>query len=80
VLMVTHDVDEALLLADRIVMMTSGPGATVGDVMDVSLPRPRVRGALLQDDRFFAARERLLAFLEGATGADERAAACGGGS
>jgi nitrate ABC transporter ATP-binding subunit len=71
VLMVTHDVDEALLLADRIVMMTSGPGASVGDVMEVSLPRPRVRGELLQDDRFFAARERLLAFLEGTTGADD---------
>jgi nitrate ABC transporter ATP-binding subunit len=74
VLMVTHDVDEALLLADRIVMMTNGPGATVGEIMEVPLPRPRVRGVLLQDDRFFAARERLLAFLEGATDADARAA------
>jgi nitrate ABC transporter ATP-binding subunit len=80
VLMVTHDVDEALLLADRIVMMTSGPGATVGDVMEVSLPRPRVRAALLQDDRFFAARERLLAFLEGGSDADEHASAGGGRS
>ncbi len=78
VLMVTHDVDEALLLADRIVMMTSGPSATVGDVMQVPLPRPRVRAALLQDDRFFAARERLLAFLEGVPVSPHRAAACGG--
>ncbi len=65
VLMVTHDVDEALLLADRIVMMTPGPEATIGDVMAVSLPRPRVRAALEDDARFYAARERLLAFLEG---------------
>jgi ABC-type nitrate/sulfonate/bicarbonate transport system ATPase subunit len=78
--MVTHDVDEALLLADRIVMMTSGPGATVGDVLEVPLPRPRVRGVLLQDDRFFAARERLLAFLDGATEPADRARAAGGSS
>lgn len=65
VLMVTHDVDEALLLADRIVMMTPGPEATIGAVLDVPLPRPRVRTALEDDARFYAARERLLAFLEG---------------
>jgi nitrate ABC transporter ATP-binding subunit len=65
VLMVTHDVDEALLLADRVVMMTPGPEATIGDVLDVPLPRPRVRAALEDDARFYAARERLLAFLEG---------------
>jgi nitrate/nitrite transport system ATP-binding protein len=67
VLMVTHDVDEALLLADRIVMMTPGPAATVGRILEVPLPRPRVRTAVLEDARFYAAREQLLAFLEGAT-------------
>ncbi len=66
VLMVTHDVDEALLLADRIVMMTSGPSATVGDILQVPLPRPRDRSALLNDPAYYGARDRLLAFLEGA--------------
>lgn len=66
VLMVTHDVDEALLLADRIVLMTPGPEATIGGILDVPLPRPRDRAALVDDPRFYAARERLLAFLEGA--------------
>jgi ABC-type nitrate/sulfonate/bicarbonate transport system ATPase subunit len=66
VVMVTHDVDEALLLADRVVMMTSGPAARVGEVLTVALGRPRDRAALLEDARFYAARERLLAFLEDA--------------
>lgn len=65
VLMVTHDVDEALLLADRVVLMTGGPAATTGRVFDVPLARPRVRAEVLNDDRFYAAREELLAFLEG---------------
>jgi nitrate ABC transporter ATP-binding subunit len=65
VLMVTHDVDEALLLADRIVLMTNGPAATVGRILDVPLPRPRVRADLLDDPRFFQARDEVLAFLEG---------------
>jgi nitrate ABC transporter ATP-binding subunit len=65
VLMVTHDVDEALLLADRIVLMTNGPGARVGRVIDVDLPRPRVRTAVLDDPRFFELRDEVLAFLEG---------------
>ena len=65
VLMVTHDVDEALLLADRIVLMTNGPAARVGRVIDVDLPRPRVRTAVLDDSRFFALRDEVLAFLEG---------------
>jgi len=64
VLMVTHDVDEALLLADRIVLMTDGPAATVGRILDVPLPRPRVRAAVLEDPRFFQARDDVLAFLE----------------
>jgi ABC-type nitrate/sulfonate/bicarbonate transport system ATPase subunit len=64
VLMVTHDVDEALLLADRIVMMTSGPAATIGRILAVPLARPRVRDAVLADPAFFAMREEVLAFLE----------------
>jgi nitrate ABC transporter ATP-binding subunit len=66
VVMVTHDVDEALLLADRVVMMTSGPAATVGDVLTVSLARPRQRACLVDDPGYYAARERLLAFLDAA--------------
>jgi len=66
VLMVTHDVDEALMLADRIVMMTSGPAATIGDQMVVPLERPRRRAEALDDPRYFQARDRLLGFLEGA--------------
>ena len=63
VLMVTHDVDEAVLLSDRIVMMTNGPAATVGDVVEVSLPRPRERMALVNDARYHHLRGRVLEFL-----------------
>jgi nitrate/nitrite transport system ATP-binding protein len=52
VVMVTHDVDEAVLLSDRIVMMTNGPAATIGQVLSVELPRPRERVALA-DDRHY---------------------------
>jgi nitrate/nitrite transport system ATP-binding protein len=62
--MVTHDVDEALLLSDRVVMMTSGPAATVGEILAVDLARPRDRHVLLEDDGFYALRERLIGFLE----------------
>ncbi|MCR9086690.1 MAG: nitrate ABC transporter ATP-binding protein [Rhodobacteraceae bacterium] len=61
---VTHDVDEAILLADRVVMMTNGPRATIGKIMDVSLPRPRTRKALLEHPDYYAYREQLLTFLE----------------
>ncbi len=63
VLMVTHDVDEAVLLSDRIVMMTNGPAATVGDAVDVDLPRPRERLALVNDSRYHHFRGRVLEFL-----------------
>ncbi len=62
-LMVTHDVDEAILLADRVVMMTNGPNARIGKVMDVPLPRPRSREALLQHPRYYELREELIGFL-----------------
>jgi nitrate/nitrite transport system ATP-binding protein len=61
--MVTHDVDEAILLADRVVMMTNGPHATIGKVLKVDLPRPRDRKALLQDPQFYAYRHEVLHFL-----------------
>ena len=60
---VTHDVDEAILLADRVVMMTNGPHARVGKVMPVDLPRPRSRKALLEHPRYYEYREELLQFL-----------------
>lgn len=63
-LMVTHDVDEALFLADRIVMMTNGPEAFVGDVMTIPFERPRHRQAVLEDPRYYPLREQLIEFLE----------------
>ncbi|MBM9595825.1 ABC transporter ATP-binding protein [Roseitranquillus sediminis] len=60
---VTHDVDEAILLADRVVMMTNGPRATIGRVMRVDLPRPRSRKALLAHPDYYAYREEVLSFL-----------------
>jgi nitrate ABC transporter ATP-binding subunit len=64
VLMVTHDVDEALFLADRIVMMTSGPAATVGEILAVHFPRPRCRVDVLNHPDYYRLRDRLIAFLE----------------
>jgi nitrate/nitrite transport system ATP-binding protein len=63
VLMITHDVDEAVLLSDRIVMMTNGPEATIGQVLPVPLPRPRDRLALAHDAAFIDARAQVLEFL-----------------
>ena len=63
VLMVTHDVDEAVLLSDRIVMMTNGPAATIGEVVAVYLPRPRDRLEMAHDATYLAGRERVLQFL-----------------
>jgi nitrate/nitrite transport system ATP-binding protein len=62
--MVTHDVDEALYLSDRVVMMTSGPGARVGEVLTVPFARPRDRQAVLEHSDYYAMRERLIGFLE----------------
>jgi nitrate/nitrite transport system ATP-binding protein len=61
---VTHDVDEAILLADRVVMMTNGPRATIGKITEVKLPRPRTRKALLEHPDYYAYREEILGFLE----------------
>ncbi|WP_353533203.1 ABC transporter ATP-binding protein [Cognatishimia sp. WU-CL00825] len=61
---VTHDVDEAILLADRVVMMTNGPQATIGKIVDVDLPRPRSRKALLAHPDYYKYRQEVLDFLE----------------
>lgn len=61
---VTHDVDEAILLADRVVMMTNGPRATIGKITEVNLPRPRTRKALLDHPDYYTYREEILSFLE----------------
>ena len=61
--MVTHDVDEAILLADRVVMMTNGPHATIGKILDIDLPRPRDRKALLEHPKFYTYRQQVLQFL-----------------
>lgn len=73
---VTHDVDEAILLADRVVMMSNGPNAKIGNIMEVDLPRPRSRKELLGHPDYYAYREELLDFLEayegGANPTDEQ--------
>jgi nitrate/nitrite transport system ATP-binding protein len=61
---VTHDVDEAILLADRVVMMTNGPQARVGRIVDIDIPRPRTRQALLAHPRYYEYREAILGFLD----------------
>ena len=63
VVMVTHDVDEAVLLSDRIVMMTNGPAATIGEIVEVKLERPRDRLELAQDPRFAEYRAAVFEFL-----------------
>jgi len=63
VVMVTHDIDEAILLSDRIVMMTNGPAARIGEVAVIELPRPRDRIGLATDSRFSEYRQQLLNFL-----------------
>lgn len=61
---VTHDVDEAILLADRVVMMTNGPNARIGKIVEIDMPRPRSRKALLEHPRYYQYREEVLSFLE----------------
>ncbi|MBI2276279.1 MAG: ABC transporter ATP-binding protein [Dechloromonas sp.] len=62
-MVITHDVDEAILLADRVVMMTNGPRAKVGKILEVDLPRPRSRKMLLEHPDYYRLREELLSFL-----------------
>lgn len=62
-MMITHDVDEAVLLSDRIVMMTNGPSATIGEILEVKLPRPRDRIALADDPEYNHYRRAVLSFL-----------------
>ena len=63
VIMITHDVDEAVLLSDRIVMMTNGPAASIGEVLPIDLPRPRNRVVLADDPDFNNYRQQVLRFL-----------------
>lgn len=63
VIMITHDVDEAVLLSDRIVMLTNGPSARIGEILDIELPRPRDRIALADDPRYNHYRQEVLRFL-----------------
>ncbi|MCG3862700.1 MULTISPECIES: ABC transporter ATP-binding protein [unclassified Photobacterium] len=63
IIMITHDVDEAVLLSDRIVMMSNGPAATIGQVLEVDLPRPRNRVSLANNERYQYLRQQVLQFL-----------------
>jgi nitrate/nitrite transport system ATP-binding protein len=74
VVMVTHDVDEAVLLSDRIVMMTNGPAATIGEILTVELPRPRNRVELAEDPTYVHCRKEVLDFLYTRHGHVEKAA------
>lgn len=62
-LMVTHDVDEAIFLSDRVVMMTDGPEAEVGDILRIPFERPRERKVIMEDPRYYDLREHLITFL-----------------
>ena len=75
VVMVTHDVDEAVLLSDRIVMMTNGPAATIGEILAVDLPRPRRRVDLADNLTYQAHRKAVMDFLYTRQGHVERQAA-----
>ena len=74
-MLVTHDVDEAVLLSDRIVMMTNGPAATIGEILSVELPRPRSRIDLADDTRYVHYRKEVLDFLYTRHGKVEKLAA-----
>jgi len=63
VLMITHDIDEALFLADRLVMMTNGPAAGIGEVLTIDFPRPRSREDIMEDPRYYELRNSALDFL-----------------
>ena len=69
--MTTHDVDEAVMLSDRIVMMTDGPAATIGDILSIPFPRPRKRETVMETPEYMHYRDEVIRFLEHPT---ERAA------
>jgi len=62
-LMITHEIDEAVLLSDRIVMMTNGPAATIGEIYNVSFPRPRTRESIAEEPEYYRVRNEILRFL-----------------
>jgi nitrate/nitrite transport system ATP-binding protein len=62
--MITHDVDEAIFLADRVVMMTSGPSAKIGDILKIDFERPRTRKAVIDHHNYYTYRKHLIDFLE----------------
>lgn len=63
VIIITHDIDEAVLLSDKVIMMTNGPEATIGEILEVNLDRPRQRVALQKDKEYIRCREAILSFL-----------------
>jgi bicarbonate transport system ATP-binding protein len=63
VLMITHDIDEALFLADRLVMMTNGPAAGIGEIMNIDFPRPRSRDQIMEQPEYYDLRNHALDFL-----------------
>jgi bicarbonate transport system ATP-binding protein len=71
VLMVTHDIDECLFLADRLVMMTNGPAAGIGEILEIPFPRPRDRAQIMEDPRYYDLRNRALEFLYSKVGDHE---------
>jgi nitrate/nitrite transport system ATP-binding protein len=62
--MITHDVDEAIFMSDRVVMMTSGPSAKIGDILPIEFERPRSRKKVLAHDDYYEYRKHLINFLE----------------
>lgn len=63
VLMITHDIDEALFMADRLVMMTNGPAAKIGEILEIPFPRPRIRTRIMEDPQYYDLRNYALDFL-----------------
>jgi ABC-type nitrate/sulfonate/bicarbonate transport system ATPase subunit len=63
VLMITHDIDEALYLADRVVMMTNGPAAKIGEILEIPFSRPRERGQMMEDPHYYTLRNHALDYL-----------------
>lgn len=63
-MMITHDVDESIYLADRVIMMTNGPAAGIGDILEINLPRPRDRQEIMSQEQYYDYREFLLNFLQ----------------